>query len=41
MNIFSTQCMHIYRGWNVTESFSESLHFVSLSLCSWGSDSRL
>ena len=30
-----------YRGWNVTESFSESLHFVIVGLCSWGSDSRL
>ena len=26
-----------YRGWNVTESFSESLHFVIVGLCSWGS----
>ena len=23
-----------YSGWNVTESFSESLHFVILGLCS-------
>ena len=34
MNIFSTQRMHILSCWNVTESFSESLHFVSLGLCS-------
>ena len=29
-----------YHGWNVTIIF-RSLHFVSLGLCSWGSDSRL
>ena len=28
-------------GCNVTESFSESLYFVSLGLCCWGSDSGL
>ena len=37
----STCVCTFYHGWKVTESFSESLHFVSLGLCSWGSDSKL
>ena len=32
---------HFFVAANVTESFSESLHFVSLGLCSGSTDSRL
>ena len=39
---FSAPCVcTFHHGWKVTESFSESLHFVSLGLCSWGSESKL
>ena len=42
MNIFSTQCTHFLHEVLMAAlwlSFSESLHFVSLSIGAWGTDS--